>query len=114
MNAPLNRQTKQLRGRGPGACTTARLSALFGILRRNGLVRVFPVQARTGKEVIARVQRRTKPGSLYYPDDWQAQASLRVRGDHIVVRKEQGRPRGRDHINSIEGCWSHAKHRLYP
>jgi len=56
----------------------------------------------------------TTPGSLYYADDWQAYASLRVQGDHIVVRKEKGRPRGRDHINGIEGFWSHAKNWLYP
>lgn len=51
---------------------------------------------------------------LYYTDDWQAHASLRVQGEHIVVRKEKGRPKGHDHINGIEGCWSYAKNWLYP
>jgi transposase len=54
------------------------------------------------------------PGSLYYTDDWHAYASLAVRGDHIVVRKDRGKPKGRDHINGIEGFWSYAKHWLYP
>ncbi|MCA1592520.1 MAG: transposase [Acidobacteria bacterium] len=36
-----------------------------------------------------------------------------MRGEHIVVRKERGRPKGRDHINGIEGFWSYAKHWLY-
>jgi transposase len=30
------------------------------------------------------------------------------------VRKEKGRPKGRDHINGIEGFWSYAKNWLYP
>ncbi|MFL6284352.1 MAG: hypothetical protein ACJ74Q_14510 [Pyrinomonadaceae bacterium] len=34
----------------------------------------------------------TLPGSLYYTDDWQAYASLAVRGSHIVVRKERRPP----------------------
>ncbi|MCL4316540.1 MAG: IS1595 family transposase [Gammaproteobacteria bacterium] len=87
---------------------------VFGILKRNGEVKVFPVPARNRAEVLAQVQSDTRPGSLYYTDDWQAYASLRVRGDHIVMRKERGRPRGRDHINGIEGFWSYAKHWLYP
>lgn len=85
-----------------------------GILQRNGRVQVFPVSARTGQTVIGLVQAHTSPGSLYYTDDWQAYASLAIRGEHIVVRKERGRPKGRDHINGIEGFWSYAKHWLYP
>ena len=87
---------------------------VLGILQRNGMVRVFPVQGHKGTEVIRLVREHTKPGSLYYTDDWQAYGSLAVRGDHIVVRKEAGRPKGRAHINGIEGFWSYAKHWLYP
>ena len=57
---------------------------------------------------------RATPGSLYYTDEWQAYVSLRLRGDHVVIRKEKGRPMGRDHINGIEGFWSYAKNWLYP
>jgi len=87
---------------------------VFGILKRNGTVKVFPVQGRTCQAVVSLVQQHTNPGSLYYTDEWQAYASLRVRGEHIVIRKERGRPKGRDHINGIEGFWSYAKHWLYP
>jgi transposase len=31
-----------------------------------------------------------------------------------MIRKERGRPLGRDHINGIEGFWSYAKNWLYP
>ncbi len=41
-------------------------------------------------------------------------ASLRMRGEHVVIRKEKGKPVGRNHINGIEGFWSYAKNWLYP
>lgn len=87
---------------------------VFGIVRRNGLVRAFPISARRQAEVIRLVREHTRPGSLYYTDDWQAYASLRLQGGHVVVRKEKGRPKGREHINGIEGFWSYAKNWLYP
>jgi len=40
-------------------------------------------------------------------------ASLSIRGDHVVISKEKGKPNGKNHINSIEGFWSYAKHWLY-
>lgn len=55
----------------------------------------------------------TKQGSLYYTDDWHAYTFLDIRGNHVVIRKEKGRPKGRDHIHGIEGFWSYAKHWLY-
>jgi len=87
---------------------------VFGILQRNGKVKVLPMQARSGRRIVRLVCAHTRPGSLYYTDDWQACASLAVRGEHIVVRKDGGRPKGRGHINGIEGFWSYAKHWLYP
>ena len=86
---------------------------VLGILKRNGVVRVFPVKGRGRAELERLIVASTLPGSLYYTDDWQAYASLAVRGKHVVVRKEKGRPKGREHINGIEGFWSYAKHWLY-
>jgi transposase len=86
---------------------------VFGILKRNGLVRLCPVARRTQKEIIEQIRLHTKPGSLYYTDQWKAYASLAIRGGHVVVKKERGKPKGKDHINGIEGFWSYAKHWLY-
>ena len=49
------------------------------------------------------IQAKTRESSLYYIDEWQAYATLRLRGDHVIIRKEKGCPQGRDHINGIEG-----------
>jgi transposase len=97
--------------RGWGA--TGKVSGL-GSLQRTGQVRVFPVQGRRGAEIIGLVRAHTRPGSLYYTDDWRAYALLAVRGDHLVVRKEGGRPKGRAHLNGSEGFWSDAQHWLSP
>jgi transposase len=87
---------------------------VLGILQRNGQVKVFAVPARKGNRIVGLVRAHTRPGSLYYTDDWHAYGSLRVQGDHVVIRKERGRPKGRDHLNGIEGFWSYAKNWLYP
>jgi len=86
---------------------------VFGIYQRNGTVLTFPITSRGGWELIPLMTQYTKPGSLYYTDDWHAYTFLDIRGDHVVIRKEKGRPKGRDHINGIEGFWSYAKHWLY-
>ena len=86
---------------------------MLGILKRNGKVRVWPVQGRGAERLLPLIRAHTRQGSLYYTDNWHAYGSLAVRGGHVVVRKEKGRPQGRDHINGIEGFWSYAKHWLY-
>jgi len=86
---------------------------VFGILKRDGEIRVFPIAERKNEIIQKLIEHHTKPGSLYYTDDWHAYASLSLRGNHVVVSKEKGKPKGRDHINSIEGFWSYAKHWLY-
>ena len=86
---------------------------VFGIYQRNGTVLTFPITSRGGWELIPLMTQYTKPGSLYYTDDWHAYTFLDIRGGHVVIRKEKGRPKGRNHINGIKGFWSYAKHWLY-
>jgi len=96
--------------RGWGA---AGKNMVFGIYQRNGSVMTFPVSSRAKDSLIPLILKYTKSGSLYYTDDWFAYTFLPIRGDHVVVRKERGVPRGRDHLNGIEGFWSYAKHWLH-
>lgn len=102
-------------GRRPGkrGWGAAGKHMVFGIYQRNGKVLTFPIASRAGDTLIPLITQHTKPGSLYYTDDWWAYTFLSIRGNHVVVTKEKGVPRGRDHLNGIEGFWSFAKHWLY-
>jgi len=102
-------------GRRPGkrGWGAAGKHMVFGIYQRNGKVLTFPVSTRGTEELLPIMTEYTKSGSLYYTDDWHAYTFLKVRGDHVVINKDKGRPKGRDHINGIEGFWSFAKHWLY-
>ncbi len=86
---------------------------IFGMLKRDGVVRVFAVPNRQKATLLPLIVQHTSPGSLFYTDEYSAYASLKVQGEHIVVTKDKGIPQGRDHINGIEGFWSYAKNWLY-
>ena len=86
---------------------------VFGLYQRNGRVLTFPITSRGRRELIPLMVNHTKAGSLYYTDDWHAYTFLNIRGNHVVITKEKGKPKGRDHINGIEGFWSYAKNWLY-
>lgn len=84
--------------------------------QRNGKIVTFPVANRKTRTLTRLIAQHTKPGGLYYTDDWHAYTRLSVRGEHVVISKEKGKPKakGRDHLNGIEGFWSFAKHWLHP
>lgn len=86
---------------------------VFGIYQRNGKVIVFPVKNRDEWNIMPLVERYTQKGSIYYTDEWHGYLALIVRGKHIRISKEQGRPTGIYNLNGLEGFWSYAKHWLY-
>ena len=88
---------------------------VFGLYQRNGHVVTFPVPDRSTSALLPLVLQYTKPGCLYYSDDWHAYTKLSIKGDHVVIDKHKGKPRakGRDHINCIEGFWSFSKNWMY-
>lgn len=86
---------------------------VFGMYKRNGKVLTFPIANRSRQTLTDIIFNHTSAGSLCYTDDWHAYTYLSIRNNHVVVRKERGIPKGRDHINGIEGFWSFAKHWLY-
>jgi len=86
---------------------------VFGLYQRNGKVLTFPIASRGRRDLVPLMTRHTKAGSLFYTDDWHAYASLRMRGNHVTITKDRGKPKGRDHLNGIEGFWSYAKTWLY-
>lgn len=87
---------------------------VFGLIKRNGCVKAMPIAAHDRLSVMREIEAHTREGALYYTDEWQAYATLKLRGEHVMIRKEKGRPVGRGHINGIEGFWSYAKNWLYP
>lgn len=102
-------------GRSPGkrGWGAAGKHMVFGMYQRDGKVLTFPIANRGKRTLVPLLVAHTKAGSLYYTDDWHAYTFLDVRGDHVVIRKEKGKPKGRNHINGIEGFWSYAKHWFY-
>lgn len=76
---------------------------MFGLTKRNGQVKAMPIATHDRASVMQQIDAHSREGSLYYTDKWQAYATLRLRGEHVMIRKEKGRPVGRDHINGIEG-----------
>ena len=86
---------------------------VFGIVKRNGKVKTNVVPDRKYETLKKEIQKHTKPGSLYYTDDYEAYASVRLRGNHVIIKKVKGKPKGRNHVNGIEGFWSYAKNWLY-
>jgi transposase len=87
---------------------------VFGLIKRNGRVKAMPIPVHNREAIMREIDAHTREGALYYTDEWQAYATLKLRGEHVMIRKEKGRPVGRDHINGIEGFWSYAKNWLYP
>ena len=87
---------------------------VFGLIKRNGHVKAMPIASASEADIMREIQAHTREGSLYYTDGWYAYATLRLRGEHVIIRKEKGKPVGRDHVNGIEGFWSYAKTWLYP
>lgn len=67
---------------------------VFGMMKRNGKVRVIPVSSRETETLIPLIQEHTGSGSLYYTDDWHAYGSLPLHGDHaLLLRKKMVDPR---------------------
>ena len=74
---------------------------VFGLIKRNGRVKAMPIPRHDRLSVMREIEAHTREGALYYTDEWQAYATLKLRSEHVMIRKEKGRPVGRDHINGI-------------
>ena len=97
--------------RGWGA---AGKTVVFGIRSRNGQIIAFPVPDRKQKTLKAIIEKHTKPGSLYYTDEYTAYGTLDELGRHeVVTHSKDEYVRDDVHINGLEGFWSFAKNFLY-
>ena len=105
LSGEIEMEETMFRGRKPGKRGWGAIGKcmIFGIYQRNGKVLTFPISSRAKETMRPYIIRYTQAGSLYYTDDWFAYTFLPIRGNHVVVLKEKGVPKGRNHINGIEG-----------
>lgn len=99
---------KGKRGRG-----AANKIPVFGILERQGKVRVEIVEDVTAQTLLKLALKKVKRGSLIYTDRYRSYDGLVALGfRHERIDHSLRFANGRVYINGIEGFWSYAKERL--
>jgi transposase len=99
---------KGKRGRG-----AAGKVPVFGILERNGQVRVAVVKDVTADTLINLTVKTVKRGSIIYTDKFKSYDSLMCCGyRHLKVDHGKRFSSGKVYINGLEGFWSWAKERF--
>ena len=99
---------KGKRGRG-----AANKVPVFGILERNGIVRVEPVRDVTAATLLDLTIKTVRRGSIVYTDKFRGYDSLMFCGyRHIKIDHKKLFASGKVYINGVEGFWSFAKERL--
>jgi transposase len=86
---------------------------VFGILERQGKVRVEILEDVSAESLPRATIKKVKRGSLIYTDRFRSYDGLVMYGlKHERVDHSQRFSNGRVYINGIEGFWSYAKERL--
>ena len=99
---------KGKRGRG-----AANKTPVFGILERNGKVKVEIVQDVKAETLLRETIRKVKRGSLIYTDRFRSYDGLVAYGfRHERIDHSKHFANGKVYINGIEGFWSYAKGKL--
>ncbi len=86
---------------------------VFGILERNGKVKVSMVKDVTAKTLLDLTVKTVRRGSIVYTDKFRSYDSLMFCGyRHLKVDHGKRFASGKVYINGLEGFWSWAKERL--
>lgn len=86
---------------------------VFGILEREGQVRVEVVKNVTAETLLGLTVKTVRRGSIVYTDKYSSYDSLMFCGyRHLKVDHSKRFASGKVYINGIEGFWSYAKERL--
>jgi transposase len=86
---------------------------VFGILERNGKVKVEIVKDVSAETLLRETIKKVKRGSLIYTDKFKSYDGLVMYGfKHERIDKSVKFANGKVYINGIEGFWSYAKERL--
>jgi len=99
---------KGKRGRGAGGKIP-----VFGLLKRQGIVRVLIPQNVQQGTLQKAIKEHVKPDSIVYSDSFRAYNNLDLEGfQHIRINHNELFANGKAHINGIENFWGFAKRRL--
>jgi len=99
---------KGKRGRG-----AANKVPVFGILERNGVVKVEVIKNVTAETLLNMTVKTVRRRSIVYTDKFRGYDSLMFCGyRHIKINHQKIFASGKVYINGVEGFWSYAKERL--
>jgi len=99
---------KGKRGRG-----AANKVPVFGILERNGVVKVEVVKNVRAETLLNLTVKTVRRGSIVYTDKFRSYDSLMFCGyRHLKIDHKKRFASGKVYINGVEGFWSYAKERL--
>lgn len=86
---------------------------VFGILERNGLVKVDVVHDVSAASLLHLTVKTVRRGALVYTDKFRSYDSLMFCGyRHLRIDHQKRFASGKVYINGLEGFWSYAKERL--
>ena len=86
---------------------------VFGILERDGVVRVEAVKDVTAEILLNLTVKTVRRGSIVYTDKFKSYDSLMFCGyRHLKIDHKKRFASGKVYINGVEGFWSYAKERL--
>lgn len=93
------------RGRG-----TELKTPVFGLLQRNGKLRIMPVQDVTSKTLQRLIYDYVEDGSTIMSDEFRSYWGLdRLYIHKTVFHAERQYVNGDIHVNGLEGAWAHLK-----
>jgi transposase len=99
---------KGKRGRG-----AANKVPVFGILERDGIVRVEVVKDVSAQTLLDLTIKTVRRGSIVYTDKFRSYDALMCCGyRHLKIDHHKRFSSGKVYINGLEGFWSYAKERL--
>ena len=86
---------------------------VFGILERNGLVKVEVIKDVSAESILDLTVKKVRRGSIVYTDKFKSYDSLMFCGyRHLRVDHAKRFAQGKVYINGLEGFWAYAKERL--
>lgn len=99
--------------KGPRGRGARNKTPVFGILERNGTVKVEVVPDVSAESLLGLTLKMVRRGSIVYTDKFRSYDSLMFCGyRHLKVDHSKRFVSGKVYINGLEGFWSYAKERL--